>query len=186
MKDCPLFSGHLNKTHQQSTSLVITNILTDTIHQSLWTMHSPVGILGNVLIHTLYTNLSVQHTHLLVSWATSSYTLCIPISLYNPCTHSLTCWYLRQRSHTHSVYQSLCTTHALTHLLVSRATSSHTLCTPISLYNPCTHSPVGISGNVLIHTLYTNLQPSTAILQHVTGTTNTQPVSMCSGKGYYR
>ena len=129
MKDCPLFSGHLNKTHQS------------------------------------------------MSLATSSYTLCPPISLHNALTcchlrqhphthpvhrslctmHSFTCWYLRQRPHAHSVYQSLCTTHALTHLLVSPAMSSYRLCTPISLHNPCTHSPVGISGNVLIDTLYTNL-----------------------------
>ena len=141
---------------QDSSSVHVTsNILLDTVHQSLCTMHSPVCISGNVLIHTLYTNLSVQPMH------------------------SLTCRYLRQRSHTHSVHQSLCTTHAFTHLLVSQATSSYTLCTPISLYNPCTHSPVGISGNILIHTLYTDLQPSAAILQHVTGTTNNHNQSAC-------
>ena len=35
------------------------------------------------------------------------------------------------------------------------------------------HSPVGVSGNVFIDTLHTNLQPGAAVLQHITATTNT-------------
>ena len=98
---------------QDSSSVHVTsNILLDTVHQSLCTMHSPVCISGNVLIHTLYTNLSVQPMH------------------------SLTCWYLGQHPHTHSVHRS----------------------------------PAECSHTSACH--WNNKQ--------------SQPVSMCSGKGYYR
>ena len=105
MKDCPLFSGHLNKTHHQSRSLATSSYILCP-PSSLYTALTSCYLRQHPHTHSVHQSLCTMH--------------------------SFTCWYLRQHPHRHSVHQSLCTTHALTHLLVSRATSSYTLCTPIS------------------------------------------------------
>ena len=99
-------------------------------------MHSPVAISGNILIHTLSTNLSVQCTHSPVGISGNILIDILYTNLSVQPMHSLTCWYLGQHPHTHSVHQS-------------PAECSHTLA---------------------CH--WNNKQ--------------SQPISMCSGKGYYR